>query len=256
MTTRTPPLQTQRDNLSIGIFLAGRQYGTQLDQILQQALGYNPGGPRPVEPYEKRFRAAQAAGRDNIRERIPGYFTFNAMLFGKKYLYKVTWYTWINKTNNCCQLVPMNLSDINEMRRLRDQDLETRKGTVRSVRAADDIQEEREAIKRQDFRALQNIQARMIVDESLGEILSGWFGLPYADIQQILPKLPEHTFHKMTLDFQRSAKKINTLNTRLKEEHARIAGQLMGWVMLQTGLPNNAPQLALQDAVARLTTTP
>jgi hypothetical protein len=256
MTRRTPLTQVQRDNLNIGIYLAGRNYGAQLDQILQQALGFIPGGARTVEYYERRFRTAQAVGRDNLRERIPGYFTFNAMPFGRQYFYKVTWYTWTNQTTMRCQIVPMNLSDINSMRRLRDQDLETRKATARSVRAADDIQEERQAIARQDYRSLQNIQARMVEDESLGEILSGWFGLPYADIQQILPRLPEHTFHKMTLDFQRTAQKINALNSRLKEEQARIAGQLMGWVMLQTGLPNNAPQLAIQDAVARLNETP
>ena len=256
MARKAPLTQVQRDNLNIGIFLAGRNYGAQLDQILQTALGYIPGGARTIEHYERRFRTAQAAGRDSLRGRIEGYFTFNAMPFGKQYFYKVTWYTWFNKASTCCQIVPMNLSDINSMRRLRDQDLETRKGTVRSVRTADDIQEERQAIARQDYRSLQNIQARMVEDESLGEILSGWFGLPYADIQQILPKLPEHTFNRMTIDFQRTARKINTINNRLKEEHARIAGQLMGWVMLQTGLPNNAPQLALQDAVARLNATP
>ncbi len=252
MTTRTPLTQTQRDNLNIGIFLAGRQQGTPLDQILQHALGFIPGGPRLIEEYEKRFRNAQAAGRDCFKNRIPGYFTFNALYFGRQYLYKVTWYTWTNNTHGRCQIVPMNLSDIKSMRDIRDKDLETRKGTARSVRAAYDIQEEREAINQQDFQRLQNVQSRMVEDESLGEILSGWFDIPYSDIQHILPQLPQHTFSSMVLDFQRSAQRITNLNNRLKDEQARIARQLMAWVMLQTGLPNNARQLALQEAATRI----
>lgn len=255
MTIHTPPTPTQRDNLSIGMYLAGRQQGSPLELILQQALGYIPGGARPVEDYQKRFRVAQAIGRDNFKNRIAGYFTFNAMYFGRQYLYKVTWYTWINSSHGHCQIVPMNLSDIKSMRDIRDKDLETRKNTARSVRTAYDIQEQREAIRSQNFPALQNIQSRMIEDESLGEILSGWFDLPYADIKEILPRLPEHTFGRMVLDFQRSAQRINDLNNRMKDEQARIARQLMSWVMLQTGIPNNARQLALQDAATRLSIT-
>lgn len=256
MTMTTPLTQVQRDNLNIGIFLVGRRYGSPLDQILQSALGYNPNGAYPTnsfEQYERRFRTAQRVGRDHFRARVSGYFTFNAMPFGQIYVYKVTWYTWVNPQTGDCQIVPMLSLDLGRMRQLRDRDLNTRITTTRSIRAAHDIEEERQAIASQDFQALQAIQARMVEDGSLGEILSGWHGLPYADIEQILPQLPSHTFNRMTFDFQRTARNINRLNNRLREEQARISRQLLGWVMLQTGLPSNAPQLALQDAITRIT---
>ena len=92
MTMPAPSTQAQRDNLNIGIFLAGRRNGAPLDQILQTALGYNPNGPYPTnsfEGYEYRFRTAQRIGRERYRRRIEGYFTFNAMPFGQTYVYKV-----------------------------------------------------------------------------------------------------------------------------------------------------------------------
>jgi len=251
----TPSIQEQRDNLNIGIFLVGRQYGAPLDQILQAALGYNPDGTystRNLANYERRFRAAQRVGRDSFRARVPGYFTFNAMPFGQIYVYKVTWYTWVNPKTDNCQTVPLVSVDLRRMRQLRDKDLNTRIATVRGIRAAHNIEEERKAIERQDFQALREIQARMIEDDSLGEILSGVHGLPYADLKEILPQLPSGTFGSMVISFQRTAKVINRLQSRLWKAQARISRELSSWVMLQTGLPGNAPQLALQDAAERL----
>jgi len=256
MTTPAPPTQVQRDNLTIGIFLAGRPYGAPLDDILQAALGFNPNGTYPtnsLEKYEYRFRNAQKIGRDHYRTRTPGYFTFNAMPFGQIYVYKVTWYTWPNPQTSHCQIVPMTSLDLGRMRRTRDKDLETRKATIRSIRTAHDIEEERRAIDQQDYQALQRIQARMVEDESLGEILSGWHGLPYADIEEIIPQLPEYLQDGMRFSFQREARNIGRIHRRLRQEQARLASHLSNWVMLQTGLPNNAPQLALQDAIARIT---
>jgi len=251
-----PLTQSQRDNLNIGIFLAGRPHGAPLDQIMQAAVGYDPSGPYPYnsfERYEYRFRNAQKIGRERYRGRVAGYFTFNAMPFGGTYYYKVTWYTWRNPQTNNCQIVPMVSLDLGRMRRLRDQDLATRRATTRSIRAAHNIEEERDAIARQDYVALQNIQARMVEDESLGEILSGWHGLPYADIEEIIPQLPGYLQAGTMFNFQRAAGNIRRINQRLRQEQANLASQLSNWVILQTGLPNNAPQLALQDAVARVT---
>ena len=81
----TPTAQQQRDNLNIGLYLAGAKFGATLDQILQSELGYKPNGAPPsnyVEPFERRFRAAQRVGREALKNRTPGYFTFNAMPFG------------------------------------------------------------------------------------------------------------------------------------------------------------------------------
>jgi len=251
-----PLTQVQRDNLNTGIFLAGRHYGAPIDQILQAALGYNPSGTYPTnsfERYEYRFRNAQRVGRERYRGRIAGYFTFNAMPFGRIYIYKVTWYTWHNPQTGICQIVPMVSLDLGRMRVLRDGDLDTRRATTRSIRAAHDIEQERDAIARQDFQALQSTQARMVEDESLGEILSGWHGLPYADIEEIIPQLPGYLQRNAMFNFQRMAGNIRSINRRLRQEQARLASQLSNWVILQTGLPSNAPQLALQDAIARVT---
>jgi hypothetical protein len=256
MTMHTPLTQVQRDNLNIGIYLVGRPHGAQLDQILQAALGYNPNGSYPtncMEKYESRFKAAQRVGRDRYKSRVAGYFTFNAMPFGRIYVYKVTWYTWPNPQTGICQIVPMLSLDLGRMRRVRDKDLATRRATARSIRTADDIEKERKAIEQQDYQALQDIQATMVEDESLGEILSGWHGLPYADIEEIIQRLPDYQRGSIRYSFQDAADNIRKINQKLHKEQAKLGSQLSSWVMLQTGLPNDAPQLALQDAITRIT---
>ena len=199
--------------------------------------------------YERRFRNAQRVGRDAFRERTPGYFAFNAMPFGDRYIYKATWYVWRNPQTRQPQTVPLLAGDLASMRRIRNKDLDTRQATTRSVRTADNIQERRQAIQRQDWPALQELQARMIEDGSLGEILSGFHGLPYADIQEIIPDLPNWP---LRFQFQRDAQRIQQLDRRLRQAQASLGQQLTHWVMLQTGVPNNAPQLALQQAQQRL----
>jgi hypothetical protein len=256
MTLPTPPTSIQRNNLNIGVYLAGRPHGAPLEDILQVALGYNPNGVYPTnsfERYERIFRKAQAIGREHLRNRTPGYFTFNAMPFGNGYVYKITWYTWVNPQTHICQTVPMMSLDLRGMRQIRDKDLRTREATVRSIRTADDIEEERQAIARGDYSGLQMIQSRMVEDGALGEILSGWHGLGYANIEEIIPQLPAYLTRNINFNFQRTAATINRLNNQLHQEQARIMQQLSNWVMLQTGVPNNAPQLALQDAIRRLT---
>ena len=89
----------------------------------------------------------------------------------------------------------------------------------------------------------------MIEDGSLGEILSGSHGLPYADIEEVILNLPTRPIR---VQFQREAKQIQQLSRRLRQAQASLGNQLQSWVMLQTGVPNNAPQLALQQAQQRL----
>ena len=132
---------------------------------------------------------------------------------------------------------------------LGSKDLDTRQATTRSVRTADNIQEQRQAIQRRDWYALQALHARMLEDGSLGEILSGFHGLPYADIEEVILNLPTRP---MRFQFQREAKQIQQLSRRLRQAQASLGNQLQSWVMLQTGVPNNAPQLALQQAQQRL----
>ena len=244
-----PTLRTQRDNLEIGLYLARGRFGATLDTILQVALDYSPNRPTPREHYEGRFRNAQRAGRDAFRRRTPGYFTFNAMPFGDRYIYKPTWYVWRHPQSGQPQTVPLLAGDLASMRRLRDRDLDTREATTRNVRTADNIHEQQQALQRQDWPALQQLQARMIEDGSLGEILSGFHGLPYAEIEEVIPGLPNRP---MRFRFQRDAQQIQQLNRRLRQAHASLGQQLTNWVMLQTGVPNNAPQLALQQAERRL----
>ena len=202
-----------------------------------------------MEHYERRFRNAQRVGRDAFRRRTPGYFAFNAMPFGDRYIYKATWYVWRNPQSGQPQTVPLLAGDLASMRRIRNKDLDTRQATTRSVRTADNIQEQRRAIQRQDWPALQELQARMMEDGSLGEILSGFYGLQNADIEEVIPNLPNRP---MRFQFQREAKQIQQLSRRLRQAQASLGNQLQSWVMLQTGVPNNAPQLALQQAQQRL----
>ena len=244
-----PSIQTQRDNLQIGLYLARGRFGATLDDILQVAVGYSPDQVIPREHYESRFLSAQRVGRDAFRARTPGYFAFNAMPFGGRYIYKATWYVWINPQSSQPQTVPLLAGDLASMRRLRNRDLTTRQATTRSVRTADDIEEQRRAIQRRDWPALQELQARIIEDGSLGEILSGFHGLPYADIQEIIPDLPNRP---MRFQFQRDAQRVQQLDRRLRQAQASLGQQLTAWVMLQTGVPNNAPQMALQQAQRRL----
>ena len=256
----TPSVQVQKDNLNIGLYLClQKPYGVSLEEILKTALGYNPQGPYPTdsfELYEKRFREAQRGGRDRFKERIPGYFTFNAMPFGSIYIYKATWYIWINPQTGCGQIVPVATTDVKAMRDLRDKDLKTRQSTTRSVRAVHNVQDQREVIARRDFQSLSAVEARMLRDGSLGELLTGLHGIPYADLEVVLPKLPRRSFGGMVFEFQKSAKRITELQGRLLKEEEKVATQLTKWVTLQTGLPSNARQLALQDAAAQLATLP
>ena len=244
-----PTIQTQRDNLEVGLYLARGQFGARKNDILQVALGYSPNGHIPLQRYENRFRNAQRSGRDAFHQRTPGYFTFNAMPFGGQNIYKATWYVWTNPQTGQAQTVPLFAGDLASMRRMRDRDLATREATTRSIRTADNIQEQRLAVQRRDWPALQDLQSRMIDDGSLGEILSGFHGLPYADIQEVIPNLPNLP---MRFQFQKNAKDIERHARRLRRAQASLAQQMSSWVMLQTGVPNNAPQLALQQAQQRL----
>ena len=247
---RVPPsVQTQRDNLGIGLYLARGSFGAILDDILRVPLGYSPNNPRPEEHYVARFRNAQRAGRDALRRRTPGYFAFNAMPFGGGYIYKATWYVWRNPQSGQPQTVPLPAGDLASMRRLRYRDVTTRQATTRSVRTADNVEQQRQAIQRRDWVALQELQARASQDGSLGEILSGFHGIPYADIQDIIPDLPNRP---MRFQFQRDAQRVQRLDRRLREAQAALGRQLTAWVMLQTGVPNDAPQLALLQAQRRL----
>lgn len=254
----TPEMERQEDNLTIGLYLANARasFGATMDDILQAALPYNPSGGPPdnyPEPFVRRFRAAQKVGRDAYVNRTPGYFIFNAMPFGHVYIYKALSYVWINPGTNQPQVVPLPTGDLASMRRLRDRDLDTRQSTNRSIRAADNIHEQRRAVSRRDWQALQEIQSRMIEDGSFGEIISGYYGLPYADVQDIMPQIANQNG---MFQFQKDAKDVRELERRLMQRKASFAQQLTQWVMLQTGVPNNAHLLALQQAQRLLASLP
>ena len=244
-----PTIQQQRDNLTIGLFLAHGIHGATLEQILQVPLGYIPDGNLPVTHFDRSFREAQRVGREAFKERRSGYFTFNAMSFGGRYIYKATWYVWENPQSGHSQTVPLFAGDLAAMERQRSKDLRTRTATARSISAADNIHEQQRAIQANDWTRLHEIQARMIDDGSLGEILSGFHGLPYADIQEVIEGLGHYP---AMFQFQKDAKEVRKFSYRLKKAEADLSQRLMSWVMLQTGVPNNAPELALQQAERRL----
>ena len=93
----------------------------------------------------------------------------------------------------------------------------------------------------------------MIEDGSFGEIISGYYGLPYADVQDIMPQIANQNG---MFQFQKDAKDVRELERRLMQRKASFAQQLTQWVMLQTGVPNNAHLLALQQAQRLLASLP
>ena len=247
-----PTIQQQRDNLRIGLHLV--QWGGDfLEDILRRAMGYTPNGPYSMEHFDLRFRSAQRVGREAFESRTPGYFTFNAMPFGSRIIYKATWYIWINPNSNRSQIVPIPAGDLRNMRNLRDKDLRTRQSTTRSIRTADNIEQQSQAVRRSDMPAVQFIQARMSEDGSLGEWLSGLHGLPYADLQHVIPQLANQ---QGMWRFQRDAADIRNTERRLRQMEAQLSASLTSLVIHQTGLPANAPQLALQQAQRRLLALP
>ena len=249
-----PNVNVQRDNLSIGLYLARNPIGAELDDCLINALGWRPDEePNRKAEYHRRFTNAQQLGRDSVQSRRAGYFTWNAQPFGPTFLYRVLWYVLRNPENGMDQTIPIFTTDLQGMRRYRDKYLATLTGTTRRIRAGDDLQALREADARGDSRQVQHIQQRMLEDGALGEILSGYFGLEYADIGKILPSLQNHPLGRDVFDFQKSIRKIGKLEADLEKEKAKVSDHLSEWVKMQTGLPGNARQLALDDASHRLT---
>ena len=100
----TPSRQTQMDNLSIGLHLYrlnNSQYGDFKEHIFRHALACSLDDPQSIAACERRFEKAQQVGRDardgnDQGERVPGYFSFNAMPFGGQYVYKALSYIWVN----------------------------------------------------------------------------------------------------------------------------------------------------------------
>ncbi|MXY60196.1 MAG: hypothetical protein F4Y96_07080 [Chloroflexi bacterium] len=257
MPSRTPTIEEQKDNLNIGLYLARNPHGVELDQILEQGLGYNNTTPsHHYRTFVTRFDRAQAVGRDKFKERVPGYFTFNAMPFGGIYVYKTMWYVWVNPNTGNAQTVPLFAGDLVPMQRFNDKYMTTRSATTRKIHAASWEQERIQAIQRGDSSTLRAIHEKMMEDGSTSEILTGLYGIPYADFEEVLLQLPDRSFGGKTLSFQQSAKAIKDLQKKLRQEQARVNEQLLNWVKVQTQLPHNAQILALQDAADRLQRLP
>ena len=245
----TPTIQGQRDNLRIGLFLARNQYGTEKDDILRH-IGWN-GDPRTRNRFESRFDYAQAIGRDARRERRAGYFSWNAQPFGSIFVYKATWYVLRNPQNGLNQPVPLFNSDLRSMRDYRDRYLDTLTSTTRGIRAAHDVQEFRDAEARGDLQGAQNIRSRMFSDGALGELLTGYYGIPYAEIPQILDQLALGNDTSL-FRFQRTAQRMLRLQNDLLRSAAQLTEELTRLAQVQGDVPANAQQLALTDADDRL----
>ena len=247
----TPAVQGQTDNLAIGLFLTKHQFGAERESILQE-MGWNPGGGGDRAPFERRFRYAQEVGRDARRDRRAGYFSWNAQPFGEIFIYKVTWYVWRNPQTSVDQTVPMFSADLQGMRDFRDKYLDTLTSTTRGIRARHDLEALEDAESRGDRQDVQFVQRRMLKDGGLGETLSGYFGLPYADMEELISQLPNHVLSSMNFDFQRSIQKVERLQDELEKEKVKISDQIHRLAILRSGLPRNAYQLALRDAEDRL----
>ena len=246
-----------RNNLNIGLTLAVQYpYGLVLDDLLIQALGYTPGGSWPLgdrDYYIAKLRNAQNIGLRNYALRQPGYFTINAQPFGNIFVYKAVWYTWLNPaTGRACTVLVCN-TDLVPMRRWRDRYLETRIGTTRSVRAADNLDRQDRALARQDMQQVRNIQAGMVQDGTLSEVVTGLLGVPYVDVADMLSLLSQgNPYGSAQFNYTRQAQRIRELENRLAHEQVAIVRSLSNLIAARQGLPRNAQQLALQDARDRL----
>ena len=245
----TPTIQGQRDNLQIGLFLSRNQYGAEKDDILRQ-IGWN-GAPGTRNRFESRFDYAQAIGRDARRDRRAGYFSWNAQPFGTIFVYKATWYVLHNQQNGLNQPIPLFNADLRSMREYRDRYLDTLTSTTRGIRAAHDEQELRDAEGRGDLPGARNIRSRMFSDGALGELLTGYYGIPYADIPQILDQLALGNGSNL-FRFQRTARKMIQLQNDLLRNSAILTEELKRLALVQGDVPANAQQLALTDAANRL----
>lgn len=254
-------VQEIRDNLTIGLTLAEQYpYGLPLEPLLVLALGYSPGGPWPIGDRERhisRLRQAQGVGEHKYALREPGYFTINAQPFGNIFIYKAVWYTWPNPTTGTTSVVLVCSTDLATMRRWRDQYLETRTRSTRSVRAADNLVRQDKALARGANQEVQRIQAGMVTNGTLGEIVTGLLGVPYVDVPTTLDLLTQgNPYGSAQYYFTKQAQRIRQLEKKLADEQTGIVRQLSKFISAKQDLPQNALQLALADARNRLANLP
>lgn len=253
-------VQETRDNLTTGLILAQHPYGLPLDDVLIQAMGYDPSGPWPMcdrERYISRLRQAQRLGLDKYAQRESGYFTINAQPFGNIFVYKAVWYLWVNSnTNTTCTVLVCN-TDLMPMRRWRDRHLETRTQNTRSVRAADNLVEQGRALARQDMQSVRDIRSHMVEDGTLSEVVTGLLGVPFVDIATLLDLLAQgNPYGSAQFQFRRQAQCIRRLEHKLAVEQANVVHSLANLISARQQLPPNARQLALQDAENKLANLP
>jgi hypothetical protein len=246
-----------RNNLNIGLTLAVQYpYGVPLDNLLTEVLGYTPGGSWPLgdrDYYIAKLHNAQRTGLRNYELRQPGYFTINAQPFGNIFVYKAVWYTWLNPATGRTCTVLLCHTDLVPMRRWRDRYLQTRTGTTRSVRAADNLIRQDRALARQDMQQVRNIQAGMVQDGTLSEVVTGLLGVPHVDVADMLSLVSQGSpYGSAQFNFTCQAQKIRELEHKLAHEQAAIVRSLSGLIAARQSLPGNALQLALQDASDRL----
>ena len=245
-----------RDNLSAGLFLAEQPYGASLDDVLMQALGYDPDASGPVgqrERYERRFRRAQDLGQNKYHERAPGYFTIHAQPFGNTFLYRALWYVWANPESRMNQAVLVARTDFAAARDRRERDLATRERNVRGLAAADDLNQRHQAIARGDAQSVLAIEASMIGRGTLGELLTNQFGLPFAEVAPLLEQIAQgNPFTDVRFNVEKDARKLRRLQAEVRKVESRVGDRLIKLVNLRTGLPADAQQRALVDARQRL----
>lgn len=253
--------EEQRDNLNIGLTLAEHyHHGCVLDDLLIEAIGYTPGDPWPTGDREyniSRLRQAQSLGLRKYALRQPGYFTIHAQPFGNIFVYKAVWYTWLNPaTGSTCTVLVCN-TDLVPMRRRRDRDLATRTRNTRAVRAADNTVRQDRALVRGNTQGVRNIQAGMVQDGTLVEVITGLLGIPYIEVPELLDVLSQgNPYGAVQYEFTRKAQQARELERRLTDLQAAIVNSLSRYIATRQGLPQNARQLALQDARDRLANLP
>jgi hypothetical protein len=103
----------------------------------------------------------------------------------------------------------------------------------------------------------ERIQAGMVADGTLGEIITGLLGVPYVEVGPMLDLLANgNPYGSAQYEFTKYARRIRGLEKRLSEAQSDIVRSLSKHIMIRQGLPPNAKNLALQDAKNRLAKLP
>ncbi len=245
-----------RDNLNIGIYLT--EYGFQPKTNVLEQIGYvqeGSGIEDNLNHYHGRLRKAIERGAQNYTERNPGWFYVSAFPFNGQFLYRTTWY--VCEHGQCLPLaVDPYARNVKEWR---VKDTSTRIARTRAAVAVEALDRMRRAVLDEDLDAYNAIMKELADDETYGplmEIVSGHYGLEYADAGQFIELLLDQpAFSPERIGLGRALKDIRKAKQIRDRGMLSFASALAKLVLLRAGSRNPRPQ-ALAEARRRLASLP